>query len=89
MTTHILFFGGAHCKPCHDIKPIVEQVIAECGYNYEYINAEANIDRAMSYGISGVPALVVLRDGVWWDTICGPSTRKERVADSLRQYREG
>lgn len=61
--TQILYFSTALCQPCKAFKPIVQEVAAETGKSVQFIDAQQNKELANQYGISSVPAIVVLHNG--------------------------
>jgi thioredoxin-like negative regulator of GroEL len=89
MTIHILSFGTPGCAACKAIRTVVAATTTECGFGLVELDANVEHRLVRLYGISGLPTLVVLRNGQHAANICGPDATKERVAESIRQYREG
>ncbi len=60
----LLDFYADWCGPCRMISPIVEEVAKE---NPQYLVGKINVDSepelADAFGVTGVPTLVVLKDG--------------------------
>ncbi len=60
----LLDFYADWCGPCKMIGPVLEQVAAE---NPEIkvikVNVDENISLAQQYGVQGIPALFVLKEG--------------------------
>ena len=62
--TVILDFYADWCAPCRMIGPVLEQIADE---NPEIkvvkVNVDENIDLANNFGVKGIPALFVLKEG--------------------------
>ena len=55
----VYLFTTTRCPNC----PIAKEELQAAGVNYKPIDAEANEDMSMKYGIMQVPTLVVVKDG--------------------------
>ncbi|MBN2055987.1 thioredoxin [bacterium] len=66
-------FWAPWCAPCRMVAPILEQVAAE--YEGKVIIAKINTDYspivASSYGITGIPTLLLFKNGRLADTVVG------------------
>ena len=62
--TVILDFYADWCAPCRMIGPVLEQIAEE---NPEIkvvkVNVDENIELANNFGVKGIPALFVLKEG--------------------------
>ena len=58
-------FWAPWCGPCRKLGPILEEVANELGDKVKIvkINTDENIDTAKAYSISGLPSLLVFKDG--------------------------
>ena len=58
-------FFANWCGPCRKLGPILEEVETELGdrVNFKKIDTDDNIDAAKEYQVSGLPTLLVFKDG--------------------------
>ena len=77
-------FWAEWCGPCKMISPIVEEIASD--YNGKVKVGKVNIDYnqqvAMTYGIRGIPALLVFKSGSVANQIVG-AVPKENITDIL------
>ena len=61
----VVDFFATWCGPCRKLAPILEEVESEIGnkVNFAKINTDDNIDAAKKYQVSGLPTLLVFKDG--------------------------
>ncbi len=60
----LLDFYADWCGPCKMIGPVLEQVAEEnTDIKVVKVNVDENISLAQQYGVQGIPALFVLKDG--------------------------
>lgn len=55
-------FYSQHCPPCREMKPVVEELLAE-GYPVQGVDVESQPDMAERYGVSAIPCFILLKDG--------------------------
>lgn len=62
--TVLLDFYASWCGPCRMLSPVVDKIATE---NPQYlvgkINVDEEVDLAMQFGVTSIPALFVLKDG--------------------------
>lgn len=57
-------FWATWCGPCRMLAPVLEEVAAERGdIKVCKVDVDENRELAMSYGVSSIPMLVVIRNG--------------------------
>jgi len=57
-------FWATWCGPCRMLAPVLEEVAAErSDIKVCKVDVDENRELAMSYGVSSIPMLVVIRDG--------------------------
>lgn len=61
----IVDFFANWCGPCRKLSPILEEIEAELGDKVKFtkINTDENIDAAREYQVSGLPTLLLFKDG--------------------------
>jgi len=81
-------FWAPWCGPCHMIAPVLEELAEE--YEGRAIVAKMNVDEnpttPSSYGIMGIPTLIVFKDGVEVDRVVGAVPKailKEKLEKAL------
>ena len=63
--TVLLDFWAVWCGPCKMIAPIVEEIAAErSDVVVGKVDVDSEMELAMQFGISSIPTLVVIRNGV-------------------------
>jgi thioredoxin 1 len=64
-------FYADWCGPCQMLEPIVETLAAETDATVAKVDVDANQRLAQSYGVRGVPTLVLFADGEPVEEIVG------------------
>ena len=61
----IVDFYADWCGPCRKLSPIMDEIEQELSENVKFtkINTDENIDLAKEYQISGIPTLLVFKNG--------------------------
>lgn len=61
----VVDFFANWCGPCRKLSPILEEVESELGEKVKFakINTDENIELAKKYQVSGLPTLMVFRNG--------------------------
>ena len=61
----IVDFFADWCGPCRKLSPIIEEIEQELSDKAKFtkINTDENIDLAKEYQISGIPTLLVFKNG--------------------------
>mgnify|MGYP004662326993 CR=1 FL=1 len=69
----VVDFFANWCGPCRKLGPILEEVETELGdkVNFKKIDTDDNIDAAKEYQVSGLPTLLVFKDGEVVDKMIG------------------
>jgi len=64
-------FYADWCGPCQMLEPIVETLAAEAGATVAKVDVDANQQLAQSYGVRGVPTLILFADGEQVEEVVG------------------
>ncbi len=61
----VVDFFATWCGPCRKLGPILEEVETEIGdkVNFRKIDTDDNIEAAQAYQVSGLPTLLVFKNG--------------------------
>ena len=72
-TPVLVDFWAEWCGPCHQLDPIITDLAEEYDGRVKFvkIDTEENFDTPARYGILGLPALLVFKDGNKVDEIRG------------------
>ena len=72
-TPVLVDFWAEWCGPCHQLDPIVEELAEEYTGRVKFVKLDTaeNFDVPARYGILGLPALLVFKDGEQVDEIMG------------------
>ncbi|MDQ2074162.1 thioredoxin [Haloarcula sp. NS06] len=64
-------FYADWCGPCQMLEPIVETLAAETAATVAKVDVDANQQLAQSYGVRGVPTLILFADGEQVEEVVG------------------
>ncbi len=80
-------FWAAWCGPCKALAPVVEEVAQEFSGQLKVMkmDVDRNSATAMRYKISGIPALLLFKDGKLADQIVG-YVPKDTIAKTVTKH---
>ncbi|QPV63037.1 thioredoxin [Halosimplex litoreum] len=77
-------FYADWCGPCKALEPVVEKIAETTGATVAKIDVDTNQQLASSYGVRGVPTLVLFADGEQVEQVVGAQPEPQ-----LRELIEG
>jgi thioredoxin 1 len=86
-TLTIVDFWAEWCMPCKRIAPILDELAAENAGKLKLtkLDVDSSPKTPEKYGITGIPTLLVFKNGKVADTIVG-FLPKDRLASRLKPY---
>lgn len=83
----IVDFSATWCGPCKMLAPVLEEISEEMADTVSFYNVDVddNPNLAAEYGISNIPALLVLKDGVKQDILVGFKP-KDALNEEIKKY---
>jgi len=81
----VVDFWAEWCGPCHQIAPILERLAEEYDGRIKFVkvDTEENFESPSSYGVLGLPTLLVFKEGQQTERITGarPKADLKRLLD--------
>lgn len=61
----VVDFWATWCGPCRKLGPVLDEIATELGSQVKFVkvNTDENLKTAKDYAISGLPSLLVFKDG--------------------------
>jgi thioredoxin 1 len=86
-TPVLVDFTAEWCGPCHMLAPVVEKLNAEWNgaVKVGQLDADANADLVMQYGVMGLPTLILFKNGQPVERLAG-YMRRERILSKLQPH---
>ena len=83
----VVDFFADWCGPCRKLSPIMEEVEQEFSEKAKFtkINTDNNIDLAKEYQISGIPTLLLFKNGELVDRMVGLMP-KSSIISNIEKY---
>ncbi len=83
----VVDFSATWCGPCKMVAPVLEELSEELEGKISFFNVDVdeNQDLAEQYGITSIPALLIMKDGEKQDMQIGFQP-KEALAKVFAQY---
>ena len=83
----VVDFSATWCGPCKMVAPVLEEVSEELAgkVNFYNVDVDENGNLAEEYGITNIPALMVVKDGKKQEIQVGFQP-KENICKYIEQY---
>jgi thioredoxin 1 len=83
----VVDFWAPWCGPCRMVGPLVEELAAEYAGKVTFgkLNVDENAMVPSSFGVRGIPTLIVFKDGNAVDTLVGACS-KSHIESKFRPY---
>ena len=80
-------FGAEWCHPCKQLDPIVEQLEQEWQGKVKvvHVDADENVNTTQTYGVMGLPTLILFVDGEPVERLQG-FVPKDRIVNKLAPH---
>ena len=73
----VLYFTAEWCNPCQRTRPVAEELNSEGIINFQFIDADSEIDMINKFGIKSVPTYILIKNGKEVKRINGAKTREQ------------
>ena len=86
-TPVLVDFTAEWCGPCHMLAPVVAQLNVEWNGAVKVgeLDADANTELVMQYGVLGLPTLILFKNGQPVERLTG-FARRERILAKLKPH---
>jgi thioredoxin 1 len=73
----VLYFTAEWCNPCQRTKPVAEELHAEGIIDFQFIDADSQIDMINKFSIKAVPTYILIKNGKEIKRMNGAKTREQ------------
>jgi thioredoxin-like negative regulator of GroEL len=74
---HVLYFTAEWCNPCQRTKPIAEELKRDGIINFQFIDADSEVDMVKNFAIRSIPTYILMEDGKEVKRMNGAKTKEQ------------
>ena len=83
----VVDFWATWCGPCRKLSPVIDEIADEYAGKVKFVkvNVEQSVDVAKNYSISGIPCLLIFKDGESVERMTGLMP-KSTIISNIEKY---
>lgn len=75
--SHVLYFTADWCNPCQRTKPIAEDLKRDGIIDFQFIDADSQLELVKQFQIKSVPTYILIRNGQEVKRMNGAKTKQD------------